>query len=238
MKKKSSESISLIIPVYNEINLVEKALKHCIKVLHRDFADYELILVDDGSFDGSSEVLNKLAKDNKHICLLHNLVNLNLGASIQRGMMKASKEYVVYNGVDFPLAIEDISSLLQLMNDCDLLVLERKTFSGYTWWRWMTSQINRFFLSIMFGRGGIRDFNYTQIFRRTTFPQIMPLAKSPAFTAPEMILRARHHGLRVKSVMVDYHPRSAGKGSLGKPYDIIWSIVDMLRYRFTSKKKR
>ncbi len=237
MRNKSSESLSLIIPIYNEKPLVEKSVKHCIKILQRDFTDFELILVDDGSTDGSGEIIDKLAKRNKQISVLHNLINLNLGASLQRGMMTASKEFVVYNGVDLPLAIEDIYELVQNMKDCDLLVLERKTFAGYTWWRWMTSQINRFLLSVLFRRSSFRDFNYTQIFRRTTIPQIMPLAKSPAFIAPEMILRARHQGLRIKSVMVDYHPRTAGEPSFGKPHDIIWSIIDMLRYRFTAQKK-
>jgi glycosyltransferase involved in cell wall biosynthesis len=232
MFKKSLKSISLVLPVYNEKNLLEPAVRHCIKVLSQNFEDFELILVDDGSTDGTGEVMDKLAESDKRIHVLHNYINLNIGISVPRGMATATKDYITWNAVDLPLAIEDIAGLMQYINDCDVLVQERKTYSGYTLWRLITSKINRVLLRILFRCGDIRDMNFTQIYRREIINKIFPLSKSPAFFTPEMILRAKKIGLRVKSIDVEYHPRPVGQGAFGKPHDILWSMYDMFRFRF------
>jgi glycosyltransferase involved in cell wall biosynthesis len=237
VKNKISQGISLILPVYNEKESLERAVKICTEVLSDDFEDLEIILIDDGSTDGTGEMMDELAKDDGRIRVLHNLVNLNVGISVQRGMSLASKEFVVHNAVDLPLSIEDISKFIGKMQDCDALVLERKTYAGYTSWRWFTSKVNRMLLQLFFGIGGIRDLNFTQVYRQDIIAGILPLAKSPAFTTPEMILRAWRAGLRVKSLKVDYYPRVKGKGAFGRPHDILWSMYDMVRFRLNVWKK-
>jgi len=59
----------------------------------------------------------------------------------------------------------------------------------------------------------------------------MPLAKSPAFTLPEMILRAIKLNLNVHAETVAYRSRPSGKGAFGKPHDVLWTLYDMLRFR-------
>jgi undecaprenyl-phosphate 4-deoxy-4-formamido-L-arabinose transferase len=93
--------------------------------------------------------------------------------------------------------------------------------------------INRLLLKILFPRAvrGISDLNYTQIYNTEILSKITPLAKSPAFTTPEMFLRAKYLNLNVKTRLVEYNPRLSGKGAFGKPHDILWSLYDMLRFR-------
>ncbi len=73
--------------------------------------------------------------------------------------------------------------------------------------------------------------NYTQIYKKNIINKIIPIAKSPAFTTPEMIIRARYLKLSVKTVTARYYPRSIGEGAFGKPHDILWSLYDMVRLR-------
>jgi len=233
------ESLSLILPVYNEKKAVEPAVKHCIEVLSGAFEDFEIILIDDGSTDGTDNVMEKLAKTNKQIKILYNFINLNQGISIQKGFTVAKKDFVLHNAIDLPLALEDIPSLIRTAKECDVLVVERKFSAGYTMWRRITSISNRILRKLLFPflSRKIHDMNFTQIYRGSILTKIMPLAKSPAFTTPEMILRAKLHGLRVKSILVDYQPRPTGKGSFGKSHDILWSMYDMFRFRVKSWKK-
>jgi glycosyltransferase involved in cell wall biosynthesis len=237
MPEKNYESISLVLPVKNERNLLEPTVRHCVQVLSRDFADFELILIDDGSTDGTDDIMDNLAKNDERIHVLHNFINLNVGISVQRGMAVATKDFIVHNAVDLPLSVEDIARFIYHIKECDMLVFERKSYAGYTVWRWIISKINRMFLRVLFGYGKIKDMNFTQIYRRNIIPAISPLARSPAFTTPEMILRANRLGLRVKSITVDYQPRTTGKGAFGKPHDILWSFYDMLRFRLKVWKK-
>lgn len=229
----SRPSVSFVLFVKDEEELLEPAVRRALSALERDFDDFEIVLVDDGSRDGTGETMDRLAKGDARVVVLHNLINLNVGVSIQRGLAAARKEVAVYDGVDLPLAPEDIGGLADLMADCDLLVLERTSFAGYTRWRRATSEINRALLRLLFG-APFRDLNYSQVFRSSALPRILPMAKSPAFTAPEMIIRALRLGMRVKSVPVAYHARPVGTGSLGRPHDILWSLYDMVRFRSTA----
>ncbi|MBL7196533.1 MAG: glycosyltransferase family 2 protein [Candidatus Omnitrophica bacterium] len=238
--EKLSESISLIIPVYNEKKLIRPCLLRCLEALSRDFKDFEIILVDDGSTDETAEAIEEMRKNDERIKVIYNIINLNVGISIQRGLASAKKDFVLHNAVDLPLAPEDVAGLIPVLKNCDLLVLERKSYPGYTVWRWVVSRINRILLRILFPfiSIGIKDFNFTQIYRRNILPGIMPLSKSPAFSTPEMILRARYNSLRVKSIVINYRPRTMGKSAFGKPHDMLWSLYDMLRFRIKYKGKR
>ncbi len=230
--EKLAQSVSFVLFVYNEENLLEAAVKRIVAALERDFNEFEVVLIDDGSRDRTGEIMKRLAAEDPRLVFVPNLINMNIGVSIQRGIVAASKEFAVYDGVDLPLAPEDVAGLVREMRDCDVLLLDRTSFSGYTRWRWITSNVNRLLLRILFSCK-FRDMNYSQMFRRSIVPQILALGKSPAFTAPELILRAMRLGLRVKSVPTAYHARPVGTGSLGKPHDILWSMYDMFRFRFT-----
>ena len=229
---RTGASVSFVLFVHNEADLLVAAVERCLRALERAFADFELILIDDGSSDTTGEVMDALGERDERIVVLHNLVNLHIGISIQRGLVAARKDFVVYDGVDLPLAPEDVGDLVARMDDCDLLVLDRTSFAGYTRWRWFTSQMNRLLLRLFF-RCPYADMNYTQVFRRSIVSKILPIGRSPGFTAPEMILRARRLGLRVASTPVAYHARPVRTGSLGRPHDLLWPLYELLRFRFT-----
>ena len=226
-------SVSFVLFVHNEADLLGAAVERCLRALTKDFADFELVLVDDGSTDATGTMMDALAARNDRIVVLHNLINLHIGMSIQRGLVASSKEIVVYNGVDLPLAPEDVAGLVELMEDCDVLLLNRTSFAGYTRWRWFISHANRFLLRLFF-RCPFEDMNFSQMVRRSAVPQILPMARSPGFTAPELILRAMRLGLRVRSVPVAYHARPVRTGSLGRPHDLLWPLYELLRFRFTA----
>lgn len=209
------------------------AARRCIEALSEDFEEFEIIFVDDGSSDGSGEMLNELTEANRQVKVIHNNINLNLGVSIQRGFAVSSKEYVIFNSVDLPLEPREIKPIIEKNDKFDVLVLERRCYQGASFWRKITSRINRLLIHLLFpvASCGLKDFNFTLVCRREILALIMPIAKSPAFTQTEMILRAKYQKLLVEAVSVDYHARPAGKGALGKPHDIIWTLYDMSRFR-------
>jgi glycosyltransferase involved in cell wall biosynthesis len=232
------ESITFIIPVYNEAALLETAVSRTLQALSRDFNNFEIIIVDDGSTDKTAEVCTRLAASDSRIRILSNDVNLNVGISIQRAFAIAKMDFVTHSAADLCLGPESIASLLNDTANWDVLVLQRKSHAGYEPWRFLTSMSNRMLLKLLFPKAGagITDFNFSQIYRGGIIRKLIPLAKSPAFTTPEMILRARYTGCRVKTARVIYEPRKQGKGAFGKPHDMIWSFYDMLRFRIRAGK--
>ncbi len=226
---KCSTSFSLVIPIYNEEETVLATAETIVQNLNESAEDYELILINDGSSDRTGEILQSLARKYPQVKYHSNLVNLNVGIALQVGLQMATKDFVVHNGIDMPLATEDVTKVVELARSCDVLVLQRESYSGYTSWRWVCSKLNRALLRILF-RCPFSDLNFTQVYRRSVLSSIVPLAKSPAFTTPEMIIRARNQGYSVLAIPWKYQARAIGQGAFGRPHDLLWSLYDIFRF--------
>jgi undecaprenyl-phosphate 4-deoxy-4-formamido-L-arabinose transferase len=235
MEKKSDKSVSLIIAAYNEENILLDSLCYTRDCLEADFEDYEIIIIDDGSTDKTGIIMDDFAKECRHVIVLHNLINLNFGASVQRGLVISSKEYVTFNAADLPLDPKLTRTLIDATDTetADVLVVQRLEYLGTSAWRRLISLINRAFLALLFPKGkrGIRDTNNVLVIRRNICKRVLPFARGPIFTWPEMIFRARYSGLKVKASFFEYSPRVVRKGAFGKPHDIVWGIYEMLRFR-------
>ena len=229
---KYQKSISIVLAAYNEDNLVESAVKEIIEVLENSFNDYEVILIDDGSTDCTRERMERCSSAYTNVLVLENYVNLNFGTSVLRGLYSASKDCVMFNAVDLPLAPADIPKVFNDIDDCDMVVLQR---TGYktTLWRRITSQINVLMLNILFPHliKGTPILNFIQIFKRNRLQEIKPLARSPIFVWPELIFRAKLAGFKWKNILVKCAVEEVRGGAFGKPHDIIWGIYEMLRFR-------
>lgn len=98
--------ISVVIPIYN----VEKYLPECIdSVLAQDFQDYEVILVNDGSTDGSLAIAQQYEKDHAHIRLISQ-ENKGLGGARNTGIKHAQGEYILFMDSDDRLAPDTLSA--------------------------------------------------------------------------------------------------------------------------------
>ncbi|AEF81274.1 glycosyltransferase family 2 protein [Leadbettera azotonutricia] len=229
-------SVSMLIPAYNEEDILLPALERSLECFQRDFEDYEIVLINDGSKDNTGAIIDEFVKTHDHAVALHNLINLNYGASIQRGFVAASKKYVFANAADLPLDPGKVRELIEKSENenIDVLCVERMEYLGTSAWRRFASLVNRALILMLFpnGKKGIRDTNYLQIFRRSIIEDILPLARSPIFTMPEMIFRARYKKIyKVVPVEFEYKAMSVRKGAFGHPNDIFWGIYDMLRFR-------
>lgn len=225
--------ISYILAGYNEEAIIATSIERCLASLKTAFDDYELILIDDGSLDDTGKIMDQFAENNSKIKVLHNLVNLNFGTSILRGMMIAQKEWVIYNAVDLPLLPEETKNVLKAAQGYDVLVLDRISYDCVLW-RSITSKVNSLLLKVLFPilKQGLPTTNYIQVFRNDRIKNCIPISRSPIFVPPEMIFRAKLSGLRVGNYKHSPHIDQTRKGAFGKPHDIIWGIYEMLRFRF------
>ena len=233
-------SISLIISAYNEEPIIEDCVLTCIDSLNTHFDDYELILINDASTDRTGQLINELAQKHPNITALHNKQNLNMGASIQRGMLASTKDYVTFNAVDLPFDPDKYKVIMDNAPEADMIVVQRIKYNGTTKWRRVSSLLNRALMRILFPilKWKIRDTNYLQITRRTVLPFLMPLAQGPIFIWPEMIFRARYLKLKVKTANARYIPKHIRKGAFGKPNDILNALKEMLNFRYLLWRKQ
>ncbi len=226
----SRPSLSLVMCAHDEEAGLEDAVKRSTAALERCAGDFEIIIVDDGSTDRTGEIADRLAAADERVRVLHNESNLNYGVSLKRGIDSARCEFLFHDGVDLPLAPEDLPEFLPALPGADVVVVSRHDRSAHSPWRVLTSWGNAQLLRLLF-RPRCADLNFVQ-FYRTGWVQSVPLrSTSPAFVTPELILRAERSGGTLREVRAEFRKRETGRAHFGRPKDILWTLRDMLRLR-------
>lgn len=121
MERMKQPILSIIVPVYNVEPYLERCLLSC---LHQDIPqdDYEIIVVNDGSTDGSLQVAERVAKENGNVVIISQK-NGGLSAARNTGMKHARGKYFMYVDSDDYLFDNVLSSLLTIVENNDLDVL-------------------------------------------------------------------------------------------------------------------
>ena len=108
--------LSVVIPSYNEMaNLQKGTLDKVLTYLSRQKYDYEVIVVDDGSTDGSKEFVSKFTKENKKVRLIEGKHSGKAGA-VTTGVLSASGDYILFTDMDQATPIEEIEKLLPALD--------------------------------------------------------------------------------------------------------------------------
>ncbi len=223
-------SLSVVMPGLNEEANVAGAVERMIEGLEACAEEFEVIVVDDGSTDRTGELAEAIAASDPRVRVLRNPRNVNYGVSLQRGIDAARCEWVLHDGMDLPLAPEDIGRFREHFPGADVVVARRFDRSAHSRWRALTSWTNNLLLRILFAPR-TRDLNFVQFYRRSYAQSVRLRSTSPAFVTPELILRAERGGRRVVEVRAEFRRREAGVAHFGRPKDILWTLRDMLGLR-------
>jgi glycosyltransferase involved in cell wall biosynthesis len=226
---RSTRSITVIFPAYNEEQNIRSAIARAVDAMRPRFHAFELLIIDDGSTDRTGEIAEDLAKEHPEITVIHNRKNLGLGETLYRGFQCARGELVIQNAMDYPLDLCDLDKMIPLLEEADVIVAVRKGYAGYTPYRKLASRVNRFILRQLFNPK-LRDYNYTQLFKREVLGAARPNSRSTVFMVPEIIIRAYELGFKFVELDIGYQPRVFGKATSGKPKVILRSLRDMFKF--------
>lgn len=236
-----SKGITVIFPAFNEEMNILHTIERAIETMRSRFDRFEVLIIDDGSSDSTGLIAAELARTYPEITLLHNERNMGLGESLYRGFQCAKGDLVIQNSMDYPLDLRDLDILIPNLAEADVVVAVRKSHAGYSNYRKLASRVNRALLRLLF-KPRLRDYNYTQLFKREVLETARPTSHSTVFMVPEILIRAYAMGFRIKEVDVDYYPRMAGVATSGKPTVILRSVCDMLafwiKWSFTRRHSR
>ncbi|MFC1830299.1 glycosyltransferase [Thermodesulfobacteriota bacterium] len=115
-KDKSDKGLSLIVPVYNEIQMIGTVLKKLLKVLDSIEFPVELIVVDDGSTDGTTAILESFSG---RIQFYRHTINMGYGAALKTGVRQAMYPFVAITDADGTYPVERIPELFESCVDGD-----------------------------------------------------------------------------------------------------------------------
>ncbi len=190
---------------------------------------FEMVLVDDGSTDGSGAFIDKLAAQHPNILALHHGRNRGLGAAIRTGLMNATRELVLYMDSDFPVGVEEARATLSSVGDeVDLLIGYRLGRAEGFKRELMSWTYNR-----MIRRGfglHVRDVNFAFKLVRRSLLQQMRLRSEGSFIDAELLLEATRLGARPREVGLQYHTRVAGISKAASYLVVLRIFGEMGRY--------
>ena len=114
-------SISLVYPMYNERENIARALEHGVQALSSTTSLWEIIVVDDGSTDGGSEIVARFTRDYPNVRLISHDSNRGLGESLRSGFAQTRHEAVLYTDVDLPCDLSILRDVLPMLRKVDLV---------------------------------------------------------------------------------------------------------------------
>lgn len=117
--------LSIVIPAYNEESRIEKTIKYIKQYIINKDINAEIIIVDDGSKDKTSEIAKKLENENANIIFLHSIKNYGKGFAVKRGVMHAKGKYILFTDADNSTPIEELDKLMLHNNDAEVIIGSR-----------------------------------------------------------------------------------------------------------------
>ena len=117
--------LSVVIPVYNAENIVDDSVQRLVEVIDSLDISYEILLKNDGSFDGSSKVLEEIDRRYKYVKCASTNINEGLGATLQSLFDQANGNIIIYCDCDLPFGEKVIPLLLSGIKENDIVVASR-----------------------------------------------------------------------------------------------------------------
>jgi glycosyltransferase involved in cell wall biosynthesis len=228
-RPKSPVSITVFFPCYNEQDNVAKVTRQAIQVLESLGADYELIIVDDGSSDNTGPLADGIAQQHERVRVIHHPRNLGYGAALRSGLQGAGKELVFHTDGDAQFDLQELPALLPLMQDYDIVAGYRinrrdhflRRLNGWLW----TKLVCRIFSL------HVRDIDCAfKLYRRAIFDHIK-MESTGALISTEILARATRKGYRVAERGVHHYPRTAGRQTGANLKVILRAFRELLRLR-------
>ena len=152
-------SLSIFFPAYNDEGNIGKVVRTAVELLDEMSADYEVIVVHDGSPDRTGEVADELARRYPKVRVIHHERNLGYGAALKTGFTSAKNEYIFYTDGDNQFDVEEMKKFLPLVSlDLSDLVIGFRNRKQYSLYRKVTSFTYNLVLQVLFdlpyrGRG-------------------------------------------------------------------------------------
>ena len=203
-------SISLVMPAYNEAENIEPMVEEATPALEANADEYEIIVVDDGSSDGTADVTRRVMESHPHVRLVEHPVNQGFGAAVFSGFTSAEKDWIFYTDADRQFVLSELERFVPHMDEADLIAGYRaprrdpfmRVFYGKGWSALCT---------LLFGYT-VRDVDCGfKLFRRDIIQSLAPtIASRGATFSIEWHVRAKRAGYRFVELPVTHRPRVVG----------------------------
>jgi putative flippase GtrA len=221
-------SLSLILPAYNEEELITDTITHVMSVLCSWMRDFEVIVVNDGSKDRTGEIVANLEAYDRRIRLINHPVNKGYGAALVTGFESVTKELAFFMDSDGQFDIRDLARFFPLIEEYGA-VLGYRIHRQDTWMRKLNAWGWKKLVGFVF-RVHARDIDCAFKLFRAEFFRTNRLETRGAMINAEILYKLARAGYTYTEVGVQHLPRLAGKATGAKPAVILRALRELFIY--------
>ena len=217
-------SISFFFPAFNDAGTIEQLVQDGLRILPKLTDDFEIIIVNDGSFDETGEIADQLAERSPRVRAVHHPVNMGYGAALKTGFATATKDLIFYTDGDRQFDVGELPKLLAEIEDAGIV-------SGYRidraegQDRQFSSALYNFITKKVLGFT-IRDIDCAFKLIRREVLEGVNLMMNGDFICAELFYEARRRGFPVRQVPVHHYPRTYGVSMAFSIFGIARSLAE------------
>jgi len=220
--------VSLVMPAHNEAPNMSELMAMVEDVLPKLGERFEIVLVDDGSTDGTADAArNSLSTEfQEFLRIVTHEKKSGYGISVGDGLRAAHGDWIAFSDSDLQFDFQDFLNLASHLDQADLVTGYREKRADH-WKRSVTSGVYNILVQVIY-RIRFRDIDCAmKIMRRSYLDSITPIVSRSATINVEMYLKAKQQGLVVRQFPVGHFHRTAGERSGGKLKPVLRAIKEI-----------
>jgi len=229
MSPEAPPRVSAVLPAFNEESNLTACVGRVVRALQANTSQHEVIVVDDGSRDGTAAVLKGLEGSMPTLRVVTHAANRGYGAALRSGFDAARYEWIFMMDADNQFDPEELARLLGRSGEADVVAGYRRRRRDP-----LVRRLNAlaFFtlVRLLFGRL-VRDVNCAFKLMRRDLVRQLDLQSSGALINTELLVKARQRDARIVEVAVEHYPRESGKQTGANPRVVLRAFAELIAFR-------
>lgn len=215
----------MVLPAFNEEANIIRAIDHATEVAERLFGDHEIIVVDDGSIDGTARLVEERSAEDQRVRLVRHDYNRGYGEALRTGFKAAKLDLVFFTDADNQFVLEELEYFIPWIERVDVVAGFRANRQD-PFMRRANAMAWNYLVRVLF-YVPVRDIDCAfKLFRREIFDTI-DLSAVGAILNTELMVKIGRSGFGVVEIPVTHLPRTAGKARGANPAVIAKAFAEL-----------